>query len=161
MVKVMAGVVAVTTAATILVGSPAQAVNSCSEYQSIEFETPGYNTDMRVRLCLTHGSPTRGAYAQVSWENGGDSAADGRRKFDELLISYRLLAMNVPVTEGSCDLAERVNLAESGLFMCPAAYHRSLDRGAWGVDGALDYNIDRDGAGRKRVTLTPTPIVEN
>lgn len=157
----MAGLVAVATTATVLVGSPAQAVNSCSEYQSIEFQTPGYDTDMRVRLCLTHGSPTRGAYAQVSWENGGDNAADGRRKFDELVVHYRLVGMNVPVTGGSCDLAEMVNLSETGLFMCPATYHRSTDRGAWGVDGNLVVNIDRDGAGARTLTLTPTPIVEN
>ncbi|WP_157751430.1 hypothetical protein [Actinoplanes derwentensis] len=159
--KAMVSVITAVTAATVLVGSPVQAVNSCSEYQSIEFETPGYNTDLRVRLCLTHGSPTRGGYAQVSWENGGDNTSDGSRKFDELVIGYRLIAMNVAVTEGECDLAERVNQSETGLFLCPAAYHRSTDRGAWGVDGTLDYNLDRDGAGSKRITLTPTPIVEN
>ncbi len=149
------------TTAAVLVGAPAWAVNSCSEYQSFEFDTPGYDTDLRVRLCLTHGSPTRGAYAQVSWENGGDNAADGRRKFDELAIDYRLLAMNKPVTTGSCDLAGMVNLNETGLFMCPAEYHRSTDRGAWGVDGSLRFNVDRDGAGSRTLTLTPTPIVEN
>ncbi|HWS31482.1 MAG TPA: hypothetical protein VN408_01925 [Actinoplanes sp.] len=159
--KLISGVIAAATTATVLTGSPAQAVNSCSEYQTISFETPGYDTDLRVRLCLTHGSPTRGAYAQVSWENGGDSAVDGRRKFDELVIRYRLVAMNATMVEGSCDLAEKVNLSETGLFMCPAGYHRSADRGAWGVVGTVEFNIDRDGEGRKQLTLTPTPIMEN
>lgn len=159
--KLIWGAMTAATAATVLTGSPAQAVNSCSEYQTIPFETPGFDTDLRVRLCLTHGSPTRGAYAQVSWDNGGDSAVDEQRKFDELVIRYRLVSMNAVMAAGSCDLGEKVNLSESGLFMCPASYHRSTERGGWTVDGVIEFNIDRDGAGRKQITLTSTPIVEN
>lgn len=162
--KITASLAIATTigaAAAVFTGSPAQAVTSCTEHQVLEFQTPGFDTDMRARLCLSHGSPTRGAYAQVSWENGGDNATDGRRKFDSLVIHYRLRQGADIVVEGDCDLAGQVNLNETGLFTCPAAFHRSMQRGGWSTDGWLVYNVDRDGKGVMRIDLPATPVVEN
>ncbi len=150
---------AVVGTTAVLVAAPAWAENTCGGRQDVEFETPGFNTDLRVRLCVTHGSPTRGAYAQVSWTNGGDNATDGERKFDSLVIHYRLRSGSTTVTTGSCDLTAQINVDDSAVWTCPAAYSGARASGGWRVDGHLLYNIDRDGDGVKRLDLTTTPTV--
>ncbi|MFC4065850.1 hypothetical protein [Actinoplanes subglobosus] len=154
-------VTALVTAGLTLPGSAAQAATACSATQEIEFETPGFNTDFRVRLCIYHGSPTRGAYAGVSWRDGGDDTADGRRKFDSLVVHFDLRQDAQSMAHGSCDLTRRVNSEESALFTCEAAYHESRRRGGWSATGYLLYNVDRDGQGDKRMDLTASPVVEN
>lgn len=141
------------------VGSPALAYSTCSAPQEHEFDTPGFNTDLRVRLCIYHGSPTRGAYAQASWGNGGDNVADNHRKFDSLVIHYELQQFDRTVTAGSCDLATRVNSSESDQFLCETAYRESSRKGGWSTDGYIVYNLDRDGEGVKRMDLTGSPVV--
>jgi hypothetical protein len=155
---VVAAVLAVAGAAT-LPGSPAWAENACSEPQEVEFETPGFNTDLRVRVCLYHGTPTRGAYANVSWGNGGDATADGKRKFDELVVHYELRQNSRVAARGRCDLTTRVNSDEGDVFTCESAYLESKSKGGWRATGYILYNIDRDGAGQKRMDLTGSPTV--
>lgn len=47
----------------------------------VEMATPGFNTVLQVRLCISRGSPTRGAYAMVTWSNGGGGANDDDRVY--------------------------------------------------------------------------------
>ncbi|PRX22561.1 hypothetical protein [Actinoplanes italicus] len=159
--RCLAAAVLAAAGAAALTGSPAWADNSCSEPQEIEFETPGYNTDLRVRICLYHGSPTRGAYANVSWGNGGDATADGRRKFDELVIHYELRQNTGVMAHGQCDLATRVNSDEDDVFTCESAYRESSTKGGWHAIGYIIYNVDRDGAGQMRIDLSGSPTVED
>lgn len=149
------------TGAAVAVASPALADTACSAPQEHEFDTSGFNTDLRVRLCIYHGSPTRGAYAQTSWENGGDNVEDNRRKFDLLVIHYQLQQFDGTVTAGSCDLTRRVNSSESDQFLCDTAYRESSRRGGWSTDGYILYNLDRDGEGDKRIDLVGSPVVAN
>ncbi|MEV6301108.1 hypothetical protein AB0M02_16995 [Actinoplanes sp. NPDC051861] len=158
--KRMKGLVAAAiVGAGVLVGSPALAENTCSRSQRVEFETPGFDTVLRVRICIAHGSPTRGAYAHVDWIDGGDSVEDGDRKFDALDIHYQLQAYGIAVAGGACGLAERVNRTESGTFTCPMATFKSGRRGGWSADGYIAYNLDRDGAGVMRTELEGSPAV--
>jgi hypothetical protein len=147
--------------AAALTGTPAWAENSCSEPQEIEFDTPGFNTDLRVRVCLYHGSPTRGAYANVSWGNGGDATADGRRKFDSVVIHYELRQNTGVMAHGQCDLTTRLNSDEGNVFTCESAYHESSATGGWHATGYILYNVDRDGAGQKRIDLAGSPTVDD
>jgi hypothetical protein len=154
-------VTALTTAGLALTGPAAQAATACAPAQVIEFETPGFNTDFRIRVCLYHGSATRGAYAGVSWTDGGDNTADGRRKFDSLVVHFDLRQSGQSMAHGSCDLTRRVNSEDSALFTCEAAYHESKRKGGWNATGYILYNVDRDGEGDKRIDLTASPVVEN
>jgi hypothetical protein len=157
---VVVAVLASAGAAT-LTGSPARAENACSGPQEIEFDTPGFNTDLRVRVCLYHGSPTRGAYANLSWGNGGDATADGERKFDELVIHYELRRGTAVMAHGQCDLTSRVNSDEGDVFTCESAYRKSAAVGGWHATGYILYNVDRDGAGQKRIDLAGSPTVRD
>jgi hypothetical protein len=147
--------------AAVAVASPALADTTCSAHQEYEFDTSGFNTDLRVRVCLYHGSPTRGAYVQASWKNGGDNVEDNRRKFDLLVIHYQLQQFDGTVVAGSCDLTRRVNSSDSDQFMCDTAYRESPRKGGWSADGYIIYNLDRDGEGEKRIDLTGSPIMAN
>ncbi|WP_433789022.1 hypothetical protein [Actinoplanes sp. CA-252034] len=152
---------ALAAAGVAVTGSPALADTTCSAHRDIEFDTPGFNTDFRVRLCIYHGSPTRGAYAGVSWEHGGDDTTDGHRKFDLLEVHFDLRQGGLSMAQGSCDLTRRVNTDDSALFTCEAAYRESSRRGGWSTTGYVVYNVDRDGEGDKRIDLSPSPVVEN
>ncbi|GIF44205.1 hypothetical protein [Actinoplanes xinjiangensis] len=154
-------VVALATAGVAVTGTAAGAATSCGPQQAIEFDTPGWNTDFRVRLCIYHGQPTRGAYAGVSWDDGGDDLTDGDRKFDLLVVHFDLQQGARPVAHGSCDLTRRVNSDRSAVFTCEAAFRQSPQRGGWSTSGYLIYNVDRDGAGDRRIDLTASPVVEN
>lgn len=154
-------VTALTATTVALTGTAARATTSCGPQQSIEFGTPGFNTDLQVRICLYHGSPTRGAYAGVSWQNGGDDTTDGHRKFDLLEVHFDLRQGNTSAGHGSCDLTWQVNSDESALYTCEAVYRESAVRGGWHATGYLIYNLDRDGAGEMRTDLPGSPVVED
>lgn len=143
-----------------LPGAPAQAADTCSAPQRVEYETPGLNTVLQVRLCISHGSPFRSAYARVSWTDGGDSSADGNRKFDQLDIHYALRKDGLPEADGVCHLALQVNTIESGTFTCSRTASRlSRQTGGWSAGGHISYNLDRDGAGTFRTDLHSSPTV--
>lgn len=154
-------VAALSTAGLTLTGTAARADTTCGPQHSIEFDTPGFDTDFRVRICIYHGSSTRGAYAGVSWQNGGDDTTDGRRKFDLLDVHFDLRQGTESLGHGSCDLTRRVNSDESALFTCEAVYRESPVQGGWSATGYLLYNVDRDGAGDLRVDLPGSPTVKN
>ncbi|GAA0473843.1 hypothetical protein GCM10009531_79780 [Actinoplanes capillaceus] len=142
------------------VASPARAdAGTCSAPRHVAFDTPGRNTRMDVRLCLLHGTPTRGAYAHVAWARGGADNDDGERKFDALTLHYHLQRHNENVSLGTCDLAPRVNEATTGAYKCEKVELRVPAAGGWSADGYLEYNLDRDGAGMKRVDLRGSPVV--
>lgn len=145
--------------AGVLVAEPARAENTCSPAREASFDTSGFDTVLQVKLCISHGSPTRGAYATVSWTNGGDSAADGDRKFDALVIHYQLQSYSETLASGSCSIAGRVNRNESGTYTCDTAYHKSPRKGGWSADGYISYNLDSDGAGGDTRQLKGSPIV--
>ncbi|MEU8662365.1 hypothetical protein [Actinoplanes philippinensis] len=142
-------------------GPAAWADTACGEQRDITFDTPGFNTVFRVRLCIYHGSPARGAYAGVSWDHGGDDTRDGHRKFDLLAVHFDLRRYGHSQASGACDLTRRVNTDDSALFTCEAAYRESSRTGGWSTTGYVVYNVDRDGEGDKRIDLTASPVVEN
>jgi hypothetical protein len=154
-------VTALTAAGLTLTGTAAQAATTCGTQQEIEFDTPGWNTQFRVRLCIYHGQSTRGAYAGVSWDRGGDDTTDGHRKFDLLVVHFDLRQGSQSVAHGSCDLTRRVNSDDSAVFTCEAAFLKSPQRGGWSTTGYLFYNVDRDGEGDERRELPASPVVEN
>jgi hypothetical protein len=154
-----AGVVA--AAAVLVPAAPARAVNTCGEAQRVEYPTPGFNTVLQVRICITHGSPARGAYATLSWIDGGDGGRDNNRKFDALAIHYGLVSTHQEVASGTCELAHRVNRAENGTFTCDPAFLTATRTGSWKATGYITYDLDRDGAGLMRTDLKPSPVVDD
>ena len=150
---------AVTVAGTLL-GAPAQATDTCGAPQRIEYETPGFNTVLQVRLCISHGSAARNAYAHVAWTDGGDSTVDGDRKFDQLDVNYELRKDGQVSAAGVCALAGQVNTTENGAFTCSgSATEPSAQVGGWSSGGYIIYNLDRDGAGTLRTNLKGSPVV--
>jgi hypothetical protein len=154
-------VAALTGAGLALTGPAAWAATTCGTQQEIEFDTPGWNTDFRVRLCISHGQSARGAYAGVSWDRGGDDTTDGHRKFDLLVVHFDLRQGSQSMAHGSCDLTRRVNSEDSAVFTCDAAFLESPRRGGWSTTGYLFYNVDRDGTGDSRMDLPASPVVKN
>ncbi|MEV0900453.1 hypothetical protein [Actinoplanes sp. NPDC049802] len=146
------------------VASPARAslareVETCSAPRHVVFDTPGRNTRMDVRLCLLHGTPMRGAYADVAWTRGGDDNDDGERKFDALTLHYHVQRHDQNIALGTCNLAPRVNETTTGSYRCEKVELRVPGAGGWSADGYLEYNLDRDGEGLKRVYLRGSPVV--
>ncbi|GAA1582055.1 hypothetical protein [Actinoplanes couchii] len=145
--------------AGLSIATPAQAETTCGPAKNVELSTPGFDTDLSVTLCVTHGSLDVGAYAIVNWKDGGSGGDDGNRKFDSLLIHYQLQAYDEVLASGSCNLSGRVNGAEKGTRACKTVYPQTSRAGGLNARGYVDYNVDRDGLGTKRFDLVPTPFV--
>ncbi|GGN95857.1 hypothetical protein GCM10010112_86570 [Actinoplanes lobatus] len=142
------------------VAPPARAdAGTCSAPRHVAFGTPGHDTRMDVRLCLLHGTPTRGAYAHVAWARGGDD--DGERGFDALTLHYHLQRHDENIALGTCDLAPRLNATATGAYKCEKVELRVPAAGGWSADGYLEYDLDRDGEGLKRVDLRGSPVAEH
>ncbi|MBO3743845.1 hypothetical protein [Actinoplanes flavus] len=155
------GLITITMLATgLFAGAPAPAsaaAATCSAPRHVVVGTPGRDTRMDVRLCLLHGTPTRGAYAHVAWAR--DGSGDGGRGFDALTLHYHLQRHDENISLGTCDLAPRVNGAATGDYTCEKVELRVPATGGWSADGYLEYHLDHDGAGLKRVPLLGSPVV--
>jgi hypothetical protein len=139
--------VLLTLTGAVLTAVPAHASGNCSDNDK-ELSTPGYNTHLYVKVCATEGtSRHHGAYLVVSWRNGGDSAADGDRKFDGLRVHLRVERYDHDYVKDSWSVAGLVNRHESGVWTSPILEVASTKRGGWTGDGYVKYNIDRDGKG--------------
>jgi hypothetical protein len=132
---------------SLVVAGPAQASSTCTKNEK-SLPTPGYNTDLTVWVCATDGTYLHhGAYLVVSWTDGGDSATDGDRKFDGLVMHLRVERYDADYVRDSWSLAGLVNRNESGTWSSPIIEATSTLRGGWTGDGYVKYDIDRDGEG--------------
>ncbi|WP_125804071.1 hypothetical protein [Actinoplanes sp. ATCC 53533] len=144
----------------VLVGAaPAYADTSCTPKQKKSFATPGYNTDLEVQVCVANSGPHRSAHIQVGWQDGGSSSTDGDRKFDKLVLHYRLERNDRDYATGSCSIAGRVNTNRSGAWVCGTTEVTSSLTGGWSGDGYVQYDLDRDGEGSSNWQLTGSPLV--
>lgn len=105
------------------------------------------------------GSDLKGAYIIVGWTDGGDSATDGDRKWDKLVIHQRIERYNTTYNSNSCSIAGKVNRNESGSATCPTVFYRSSTRGGWSADGKLEHDADRDGEGSHDWGLYGSPVI--
>lgn len=132
----------------LVAAPPATAAGNCTDEQTRSISTPGVNPVLHVKVCSTGGtSRHHGGYIVVSWEDGGDSAADGDRKFDALRIHGRVERHNDVRYSGSWSIAGRVNREETGRWTSPTMTVASTQRGGWTADGKVTFDIDRDGEG--------------
>lgn len=150
-----------TPIATVVTAGSAQAAGHCTDSQHKSISTPGFNTDLYVKVCATEGtSRHHGAYMIVSWHDGGSSASDGDRKFDSLRVHARVERNNTVYATDSWSIAGRVNRNESDTWSSTIVYAASSTRGAWSGDGYISYDVDRDGEGTQPVwSLHGSPLV--
>ncbi|HEY9292907.1 MAG TPA: hypothetical protein VIP98_16630 [Microlunatus sp.] len=159
--RVIAATALLASTAIAMVGTntPAQAdVSGCTDDQHKSFSTPGFDTDLWVDVCIFSSGYT-GHYARfgVVWVDGGDSAADGNRKFDALRLNVRLERYDSVILTASCSIAGDVNRNESGNDSCYTETFKSSLLGGWTSDGTVTYDLDRDGEGSKTWSLTGSP----
>ncbi|MFI0453232.1 hypothetical protein [Actinomadura sp. 6N118] len=114
------------------------------------FPTPGNNTRFAINLCVVKASNGKHwAYADVHWNDGGDSDVDDRRKFDQVVFFVRLERNNVREQLQLCDARRKINTEKSGIVFCSTEVDPSTANGGWTADGYVQYDIDRDGEGAK------------
>jgi hypothetical protein len=169
MKRIGTAALAVTTALTgtvVFATSPALAATKCSAQQSNEFDTNGFNVDIKISLCVKTVAEVNGrhvAYAKGSWGDGGPDT----RKFNMFNIHVRLERNNDTKATYVCDLTSSINLYESGTFgksgdshdiihRCWALSDSGLD-GGWTADGYIKYDITDDGEHAKTWSLHGSP----
>lgn len=147
-------------AAPILLPAPALAGVECTSSQHKEISTPGWDTDLYVKVCGSGGGGSnRGAFVIVSWSDGGDSANDGDRKFDKLRVQARVERHGTSRASKSWSIAGKVNRNKSGTWTSPwVRTGGGQPSGGWTGDGAVTYDVDRDGAGSRTWQLKGSPV---
>jgi len=135
------------------------AVTSCHS-QTRSFPTPGDDTSLTVKTCITWSPAAPDSHqssAWISWTHGGDSAADGNRKFDALEVTIRLERYGRSYGSVACSFAGDINRNRSGSGICFGVTLNSTANGGWTGDGQVTYDLDRDGKGASTWQLTGSP----
>ncbi|MFF4488310.1 hypothetical protein ACFY0F_17715 [Streptomyces sp. NPDC001544] len=126
---------------------------SCTGKQHREFDTPGYNVDVYLQLCVWRTGSTYDAETYIDWADGG-----GARKFDLFWVETRLEKNDAAITYNGCDFTRAINDNETGGRTCGTASHTGSGTG-WTADATVGYNIDLDGEGEFTWNLTGTPKI--
>lgn len=160
-IRMAAATALLVPAAAALTTSPANALTweRCTRDQHRSFSTPGFNTDLTIDVCVFYDSAFHTRYADFfgEWSDGGDSAADGNRKFDALRLTVRLERYDKAYKTASCSIAGQVNRHEHGAFSCGTSNLTTSLANGWTSDGTVTYDIDRDGKGASTWSLTGSP----
>lgn len=136
------GTVAPASAAVPNAGIPvaAQSAAKCSRQQSKEFDTPGFNVDIKIKVCVRkYHAGEYYSYVKGSWNDGG-----GLRKFDKFRFYVRIEHHGRTAGKSSNSLAGEINNRDSGKFKSLEAVARGK-AGGWTGDAYIRYNIDSDG----------------
>ncbi|MFD9720009.1 hypothetical protein [Streptomyces sp. NPDC059076] len=137
------------------VGSPAQAATmKCSAQQHKEFPTSGFNTDVKIYVCITGlGGNEYDATVIASWSDGG-----GVKKFDNFDIQVRLERNNAPIVYRTCDITAQINDYSVGRSQCDSPIYITGNPSGLTGDGKVNYNLDANGAGGFTWELTGSPV---
>jgi hypothetical protein len=158
---------AVALGGVVAVAEPASAATRCGPYQPREFDTPGFNVDLKIRLCVSNSNGVHAAIAQGNWNDGGGLTA----KFDKIYVTLRPERNNVNKGRNACSLTNSINLYDEGKFSRNGTSHNdtrcgffasstsNLD-GGWTADGTVTYNINEDGKGDRVWHLKGSPPVK-
>ncbi|RPF34816.1 hypothetical protein [Streptomyces sp. TLI_185] len=165
-VTVLAGATFMTGLA--FAGAPqAAAADTCSAYQSNEFDTPGYNVDVKIRFCIRKSGGVHLAYAEGTWGDGGGAVAN----FEQFDIHVRVERNDVVKHETTCSLSGDLNLYDSGSFDENGTSHSgslhcgfmssttASGTGGWSADGSVRYNINNNGDGAHTWDLGGSPTI--
>jgi len=147
-------------AATVVVGflaAPAAnaSTTQCTDWQHKEFATPGYNTDVEIRLCVEAYSSAHSGYAETRWWDGGTYY----KKFDNFDVRIRVERYDADYDSVGCSYESSINLYDSDYRVCDGLWVGSGSSGGWSVDGYVAYNLDGDGKGGMTWSLHGTPLV--
>ncbi|MEX1652157.1 MULTISPECIES: hypothetical protein [Streptomyces] len=147
--------------------TPAAAADTCSAYQSKEFDTPGVDVDVKIRLCVRKSGGVHLAYAEGTWGDGGGPVAN----FEQFDIHVRVERSDVVKNQSTCSLSGDLNLYGSGSFdergtSRSGSLHcgfmtstTASGTGGWSADGSVTYNINNDGEGAHTWDLTGSPTI--
>ncbi|MDL4773034.1 MULTISPECIES: hypothetical protein [Thermomonosporaceae] len=150
----------VTTLAPAASASTERCIYSDDSRMKKTFPTPGTDTSFAINLCVIKRSDGKHyAYADVHWNNGGDSDTDDKRKFDRFNVTVRLERNDVVKTFRLCDIRHAVNTQKSGIELCVTSVDASTANGGWTADGWAQYDLDRDGQGVKAWEWYGSPSV--
>jgi hypothetical protein len=129
----------------------------CTDWQPKEFATPGYNTNVEIRLCVEGYTSAHSGYAETRWWDGGDYY----KKFDNFDVRIRVERYDADYDSTACSYESSINLFDSNYRICDdGLWVGSGPSGGWSVDGYVAYNLDGDGEGGKTWSLHGTPLVD-
>lgn len=136
--------------------------SACTDYQSKEFSTPGFDTDVDLKVCILEGPaspPTTNYRTYTAVVTGHFSeGGGGRRKFDNFDLEIRLESRPVGGTsdyvdsKAVCDETASLNRDDGGVLRCETGLEMHVNmRPLLTGDATVRYDIEGDGKG----ALTP------
>ncbi|MGW5969113.1 hypothetical protein [Streptomyces sp. NPDC055186] len=140
----------------VVFGGIAHAAESkCSATQSKEFDTPGFDTDVHLQVCILEDaakppSEDYRTYTAMVLGHFTDGGGGSTRKFDNLDLEIRLESIPNDYVDKKvvCDVTAEVNNKDSGALRCEASLkmHVNMRPHVTG-DATVHYDIDADGKG--------------
>ena len=127
---------------TALTAMPALAyTEKCTGYQHKEFPTHGYETDLKIKICVSKSGGYHYATAYGTfWDGNG-----WLKKFNHIDLQIRLERGNK--TQGkkgkmTCDYTSLINKHDSGAISRGSASSKSTAKGGWTADATVHYDIN-------------------
>lgn len=133
---------------------------------SYEFDTPGYNVDVWLRLCVFRTADDQHrAFGQLRWIDGGG----GLDEFNDFRIQVRLERKNETIAaDDSFEYSTEINGFTTS-YSYAGDWWVTLDKGetdslnsangGWSADGKVTYDINNDNAGNFTWQLQGTPTI--
>jgi hypothetical protein len=122
----------------------------CTDYQSTELATNGYNVDLTIKLCVQRDST--GVYRSWASFTWGDA---GSNKFNNLDLHLRLERYDVTQKGTVCDFTDEVNSIGGSSRLCETTWTAAAP--PLTADATVLYDTADDGKGELRWDLTGTP----
>ncbi|MFD4835856.1 hypothetical protein ACFWPV_39375, partial [Streptomyces uncialis] len=150
-----AGVSALALAPVLGLAPPAAAavvVSQCSAEQRRELDTPGFNTDLNIHVCVERDST--GVYrseVRFRWNESGPN------KFMYMKLHSRLEKYDVVVKGAVCDFTNAMD-SEYGNRECQTVW-ASGTPGLMTADATLVYDIAGDSSGERTQDLHGSPAI--
>lgn len=135
----------------------AEPIRRCSKSQTREFPTSGFNTDVRLQLCIHYDYANKGYWASAT---GEATDTGGVRKFDRFDLKIAVQRNNKNVLTRTYGHAREINEVDSGVPINDwARYFRGSRKGTFTADAVVTYDLDADGKGPRKWQLHGTPPI--